>query len=92
MIAQGLPPVAGSAQDKLLGLRLPNTGPVSHCAGGGGVRFPTWIVPGPGAPLSVAPVGMLGSPKLLLNARNVSQFTASYITPAPPRSTVLPSP
>src|ERR1700737_278982 len=92
MMAQGF--AFTGSQLRLLGLRLPKIGPLSQGLGGVGLRLPTRIVPPAVFPAAsmVAPVGMLASPKLLLNARKDCQFTVSYDIPAPPRSTVLPLP
>src|SRR5437588_3395986 len=69
-------------------------GPLSQGKLGNTVVFPVVIVPPDVSPaLSMgAPVGTLPGPNALLNAINDCQFTVSYVSPAPPRSTVLPLP
>src|SRR5437868_11603911 len=72
----------------------PKIGPLSQGVAGAGLRLPAVIVPAAVSPAAsmIAPVGTLGSPKLLLKARRACQFTVSYIKPPPPRTTVLPLP
>src|SRR6202043_1908571 len=99
MIGQGPDPLTGS-QLIVVALTLPNSGLGLSQEGmtpGGIARLPAVIVP-PAVvlvvpvPDMIAPVGTLARPKLLLKARNDSQFTDSYIKPTPPLTTVLPLP
>src|SRR5216684_8507023 len=87
MMAQG-DAVVGS---QLIGV-VGNSGPVFQpCGVTAGAMLPDVIEPPPGV-TPEAPVGILVRPKLLLKARNASQFTVSYVKPPPPRITVVPLP
>src|SRR3989442_2413014 len=69
-------------------------GPLSHGKFGNTVVFPVVIVP-PDVLFDAsigAPVGTLPGPNALLKAINDCQFTVSWVSPAPPRSTVFPLP
>src|SRR5664280_3817520 len=70
---------------------LPNSGPVFQFPVGLMVILPTALFPPPGV-TPTPPVGIAGSPRVFSNARDDSQFTVSYIMPAPARSTVFPEP
>src|SRR6266849_6781001 len=90
MMAQG-EAVVGS---QLIGV-VGNSGPVFQpCGVTAGAMLPDVIEPPDVSPPAsiMAPVGMLVRPKLLLKARNASQFTVSYVKPPPPRITVVPLP
>src|SRR5215471_6746007 len=90
MIVHG-PPVTGSQLMVLLpGNTVPNQSRVDPGKKATAVAmFPPELLP---LESICAPVGTVASPRELFKARNDSQLTVSYISPAPARRTVRPLP